>query len=170
MFLMTEGVLALSKDNFVSKYCRPFRLRSHWIPLTIAVVLSLAGFLVAFINKNRLNKNHFVSWHALFGLIGLISSIPTCLNGIPVLYKKEIKKYISPKIAKFVHIATGVATVLFGGISLFLSVYSNWFQKRTSRSYVPFLYGLLCVSIATVVVLLKPIRSCTKFIVNSLKK
>ncbi|KAJ8977739.1 hypothetical protein NQ317_014956 [Molorchus minor] len=74
MFLMVEGTLLISKENMVTrklKLSHTKKERYHWIFFTVGAVLIAAGFLVVYRRKDSLNKSHFQSWHAIFGLIGI---------------------------------------------------------------------------------------------------
>ncbi|CAH0559303.1 unnamed protein product [Brassicogethes aeneus] len=165
--LMTEGVLALEKDNSLTKSLKTLiRWRTHWIALTIAITCILTAFFIVFLNKDYSNKPHFKTWHGLFGLIGTIAAVPTCINGIPLLWKMSLTHIVSPKIVKFVHVSSSIVALIFGGISLSLSVYTNWFTKHTKGSYVCFIYGVICVGFLTTWVLVKPFKYCFRFIKN----
>jgi hypothetical protein len=162
---MSEGILSLAKDNILTGTLpKLIRLRLHWIFQTIGLVLILIGFTVVFLNKNYLNKTHFKSWHGLFGFIGVVCSVPTCLDGILALYHGALRHYIRPRINKFLHIASGVATFVFGGLALVLSVYTNWFARHSNNNILTFVVGLALVSVAVVWTLVPPAIACCRHI------
>ncbi|XP_044257916.1 transmembrane reductase CYB561D2 [Tribolium madens] len=163
MFLMTEAILSLSKENlFTGTLPKGIRVRLHWIFQTIACILITIGFVVVYINKDYLNKQHFMTWHGLLGLIGLIFCIPSCLNGIAALYHGSLRQLVRPKIIKFVHILSGIVSFGFGGAALILSVYTKWFERHSNGNIVTFLLGLAFVSIAVVWTLVRPVITCCR--------
>ncbi|XP_018570194.1 cytochrome b561 domain-containing protein 2 [Anoplophora glabripennis] len=165
MFLMSEGILALSKESILRKKFKisgSLKIFLHWTSLTAAAILILIGFLVITINKNRLNKYHYTSWHGLLGLIAVITYIPPCINGVATLYGKDLKAYLNPKIVKLVHVVTGTLCFACGGISLILSVYTKWFARRTNSNLFVFLLGLVITIFPVIWVVQRPlIKSVT---------
>ncbi|RZB39691.1 zinc finger protein 532-like [Asbolus verrucosus] len=156
MFLMTEAILSVSKDNlFTGTLPKAIRVRLHWIFQAIALTFITVGFAIVFINKNYLNKTHFKTWHALFGLIGVVSTIPSTISGVAALFNVNLRHYIKPKINKFIHIVSGIATFGFGGLSLILSVYTHWFARLSNGNIITFALGLGFVVTAVVWTLTK---------------
>ncbi|XP_050297075.1 probable transmembrane reductase CYB561D1 [Anthonomus grandis grandis] len=148
MLLMTEGFYAINKYNtyWRLKTTGGLRVKVHVTVLALGYTLSVIGFAIVYINKENKGKHHFVSWHGLFGLIGLICTFPPVLNGLVLWYKKELASYIpSPKLVKFVHVMSGTLAFTFGALALVLSVYTNWWAKRSNRSDYWFYVGLLSV-------------------------
>nr|XP_023018549.1 cytochrome b561 domain-containing protein 2-like [Leptinotarsa decemlineata] len=163
MLLMTEGILIISKENPVVRKLRlnhTWKLRYHWIILSIALLLVFIGFLIAVVNKNRLNKKHFKSWHALFGLISLVACIPAVINGTAALFDVELKKYIKPSIIKLIHQASGTIAFLFGGLAVVLSVYTKWFAKSSNNNKYLFLLGLATTLYSVIWTLQRPLLKC----------
>ncbi|XP_030767406.1 cytochrome b561 domain-containing protein 2-like [Sitophilus oryzae] len=146
MLLMTEGLFAINKYNTYWRFKTKggFRVKIHWITTSVGYTLAVIGFIIAYINKNLKNKDHFVTWHALFGIISLACTLPPIINGIVLHYKKELSAYISrPRLLKFVHVSSGTLAFLFGALSVVLSVYSNWYRKKSYRSDYIFWLGLI---------------------------
>lgn len=147
----------MSKDNIITGTLPKWlRVRLHWISQLIALVLIGTGFAIAYINKNKLNKQHFTSWHAIFGLIGIIGFIPALLDGVLALYHGALRHYISPRYNKFLHFFNGVVAYLFGGAALILSVYTKWFYRHSEGNILSFWLGLLLVIVAVGGTLLRP--------------
>lgn len=170
IFLMTEGILALNKSQtFVRKLIGKNRIFFHWLFLGVGTVAIVAGYVVAYIAKEEKSKPHFKTWHAIFGLVGVIFTVPSCINGVLTLYNKEIKDFYSPKVNKFMHVLSGTLAYLFGGLSAILSVYTKWFERRTNNSYVTFVIALILISTVIIWTLIKPMRGCSKRFIKLLR-
>lgn len=161
--LTSEAVLFISKENPVIKQItRNWKLRWHWGLLTLAALCIAVGFAVAVVNKNQLNKEHFKSWHAIFGLLAVMGFIPPVINGIPALYDVDLKAYIKPNFTKTVHQASGTVGYIFGGLALILSVYTNWFASYIDNSKYVFLIALISVTFSFVWTLQRPFLKCLR--------
>lgn len=154
---MTEAILVITKVNVFSKQLtHAVKVRYHWTIQFVAVALSVAGFVIVIISKNRGGRSHFYTNHGIFGLLGIIFSVLSCLNGIATLYHKDLRVYVKPNLNKLIHIACGSLAFLFGGISLAFVVYtSHWFEERTNEPVRIFSSVMLIVS--TVWTLIRPI-------------
>lgn len=154
---MTEAILIISKANVFSKpLTHAAKIRYHWIIQFVAVALSVAGFIIVIVAKNRGGRSHFTTNHGIFGLLGIIFSVLSCLNGIATLYHKDLRTYIKPNLNKLIHIACGSLAFIFGGISLAFVVYtSHWFEERTNEPVRIFSSVMLIVSV--VWTLIKPV-------------
>ncbi|KAJ8953014.1 hypothetical protein NQ318_015376 [Aromia moschata] len=167
--LMTEAVLMLSKENVIPKQLKlnhTIKERLHWVFLTIGALLIAAGFIVVTISKNEKNKEHYTSWHGIFGLIGMIAYIPPCINGIPLLYRRDIGDYVNIRIVKFVHIIGGIVSLTCGGLSLLLSVYTKWFARHTQQSQFIFYFSLLIVAFPVIWTIQRPLLKCVRGVFN----
>ncbi|KAL1490514.1 hypothetical protein ABEB36_013195 [Hypothenemus hampei] len=147
MLLMTEGLLSINKYNtfWRQKTKGSFRVKVHFVTISGGYLLSTIGSAIVYINKEKLGKSHYQSWHALFGLIALISAIPPLINGLALWYNKElaIKK---PKLVKFVHVLSGTSSFTFGALSLLLSVYTKWYKRKSNNSEFVFYLGFITLS------------------------
>lgn len=148
---MFEAVLALTSTNRItSSLSYADKVKSHWILQSIALVCVFAGVLVVFVNKNNLNKEHFTTWHGTFGLFATLSCFPAALHGTATLYNQKIKRYLKPKVTKTLHLMSGITTLALGGITLFLSVYSKWFERNTNRNYFVFVTAQIAVGFTVI--------------------
>ncbi|KAL3276708.1 hypothetical protein HHI36_012078 [Cryptolaemus montrouzieri] len=162
MLLLSEGVLVLNKDNsFLKNIIGTNRIFFHWTTTSVSLVFIVIGFVIAFKNKSDKNKAHFKSWHALFGLLGAIFATLNGFFGVLTLYNRELKNLFSPKLNKFTHILVGTLACLFGGISSILSVYTKWFERKTS-DHLTFGIALFLVTFAVIWTLIKPVNSVSK--------
>lgn len=173
MFLMSEGILALSKESVLRskfKISGSLKILLHWSGLTVAAILIGIGFIIITISKNLRNKHHYTSWHGLLGLIAIIAYIPPCINGVMTLYGKDLKHYVKPKIVKLVHVVSGTLCFVCGGLSLILSVYTNWFARKTDRNFYVFLFALVVAAFPIVWVAQRPLIKSVKNIAKLFSK
>lgn len=146
---MTEAILIVNKTNvFSKKLTKSQKVKYHWIIQFLAVALSVSGFIIAVIAKNRGGRSHFTTNHGIFGLLGILFSMLSCINGIVTLYHVDLRQYIKPNLNKLIHIVCGSLAFLFGGISLvFVVLTSYWFENRTSEPVRIFSAIILIISI-----------------------
>ncbi|XP_045462510.1 transmembrane reductase CYB561D2-like [Harmonia axyridis] len=155
---MTQGLLALHAVNpVVKKLLGKDKVFNHWVIETVGLVGSTLAFSCGYKDKTEKNEAHFQTWHAILGLLGYALSIFSGLNGIPALYRKELKAYVSPDWNKYFHIVTGSLGFFFGGLSLLASLYSNWYIKKTHASETSFILGLFLITSVVAWALVKPI-------------
>lgn len=162
-------MLFISKENPVVRQLKlnhTWKLRYHWILLTAATGCIIVGFIVVFVNKNHLKKEHFKTWHGLFGLLSLIGGTPAIINGIGALYDVNLKNYIKPNVIKLIHQASGTAAFIFGGVTLILSVYTNWFTKNSGGNKYIFLTALIMVLYSFLWTLQRPFLKCLRKMFN----
>ncbi|KAK9872346.1 hypothetical protein WA026_017805 [Henosepilachna vigintioctopunctata] len=158
MVLMVQGLLVFHGISpIVKKIFGNDTIFIHWLMETIALVGASIAFICAYQDKENKNKYHFVTWHGIFGLIGYSLCMLSGLNGVPTLYRKELKKFISPKWMKFVHILTGTIGFFFGALALVMSCYTKWFAKRTSSSLISFIIALFLVSSVVIWTIVRPV-------------
>ncbi|XP_045478369.1 transmembrane reductase CYB561D2-like [Harmonia axyridis] len=157
MLMMVQGLLVFRGINpILRKFLGKDTVFIHWVIETIALIGATMGFICAYQDKVNKNKEHFITWHGIFGLTGFSFSILSGINGIPTLYRKELKNYISPKLNKFVHILTGTIGFLFGGLSLIMACYTKWFAMRTTHSLISFCIAIFLVVNVVIYTLLRP--------------
>ncbi|KAL3288299.1 hypothetical protein HHI36_002747 [Cryptolaemus montrouzieri] len=159
MVMMVQGLLVFNGVNpLFKKIMGKDQIFIHWVIETIALIGASLGFYCAYEHKVENNKEHFTTWHAWLGLIGYVLCIVTGLNGIPTLYRKELKNWISPSWNKQFHFVTGTIGFGCGGVSLILACYSKWFARRTSNSFVTFCIAVFLVASVFVWSIIKPIN------------
>lgn len=164
MLLMTEALLMLTKDNiFSNRITYTWRVRWHWMMQVVAIAMSLAGFIIIFIYEDGEDEHgskgsHFGTSHGLYGLISMILGlIPTCLSGIPALFSFRLRAVIPPKINKFIHATSGIASVVFGGVTMVLSLYTGWFTWKTNGDEVTFTICYIAIVFGIVWALVRPL-------------
>lgn len=164
MCIMTEGVFILTKNNFLAdRISHTWRVRWHWILQVVAMVCTIAGFTIVVVNKNLKNKEHWKSWHGLLGLISVICAvIPTCITGVPALYHRDLRDYISSRLNQLIHSLFGITCLILGSITMLLSLYTKWFARRTESSLLVFNICWMIMFVPLVWSLFAPIKKAIK--------
>ena len=129
---MLEAILMFSKSSsLVPSAPRATKVKYHWILQVLAVVSIIGGFLAIFINKNKRNKPHFVSWH---GLLGGITAFMACFQmtmGPALLYPTlPIVNKFKLAMMKKLHALSGTIIFMSSCLVIFLGFYSNWFVSK----------------------------------------
>lgn len=156
---MTQGLLALHTVNpVVKKLLGKDKVFNHWVIESVGLLGTCLGFTCAYKDKWDKDEPHFVTWHAIFGFVGYALSLFSGLNGIPALYRKELRNYISPEWNKYFHIVTGTLGFIMGGLSLLCSLYSNWYIEKTRSSPTSLILGMFLITSVIVWASLKPIE------------
>nr|CAH7721389.1 unnamed protein product [Callosobruchus chinensis] len=163
MFLMYEGIIVISKENPIGRYfglTHDLKNRWHWILITAASFLILAGFAVIYTYKNNEGKEHFKSWHGLFGLLAMVVCLPSVLNGTATLWEPKLKNIVDPYLTKLIHQCCGTVALVFGGLCTILSIYSKWFVYTSGGNKYLYLVGLVCTVYSFVWILQRPLLKC----------
>ncbi|XP_044751247.1 transmembrane reductase CYB561D2-like [Coccinella septempunctata] len=168
---MTQGLLALHTVNpVVKKILGKDKVFNHWVIESVGLLGATLGFIAAYKDKIDKAEPHFFSWHAFLGIIGYALSLLSGLNGIPALYRKELKQYISPELNKNIHIITGTLGFIIGGFSLIVSLYSNWYTERTRSSPTSFILGVFLITSIMVWASIKPIGKVKNMLLKGFSK
>jgi len=86
--LMGEGVLFARKAGITTgKDARATLMANHARLQLLALVFSLAGFATIYINKERLGKPHFKTWHGSLGLGVVLASLGVSAGGAAIYYR-----------------------------------------------------------------------------------
>lgn len=169
--LMAEAVMAMSQDNPLSgKFGRSLRVQMHWILQALAASFIFIGFLIIVVNKNLHNKNHFHSWHAIYGLITVIMVGMASTGGVAALYSIRIKQFIRPALIKLIHNIAGIVTYIFGAITMILAMYSGWFTTRDSYSYATQVICIFLIVVSTISTLQNAVRAAYTRLVQTCQR
>lgn len=109
--------MVLSKDN-VLFFLHPSVQRTvrahHWIIQILAAICNIVGFVAIIVNKNQGGRSHFVSNHAIVGLVATILCFVTCAGGFVTLYATKFKDWIKSSYNKLIHTIVGILTFVLG--------------------------------------------------------
>ncbi|XP_045501750.1 uncharacterized protein LOC123698958 [Colias croceus] len=124
--LMSQGILVISKYNYWSMYLtRRHRIYSHLILQVLSIVLITIGSVLMFQQK----KINFNTIHGILALCALIMSIMSSLDGIILMYARNISNYISSFWLKCGHYILGAAGLICSSASLCYAFKKGSFRK-----------------------------------------
>lgn len=130
---MSESIMCFSNENiFTHRLDHKGRVRAHWVLQVITAILTMAGFVVAVVHKFKLDKHHFKTNHALYGLIAVIGTALTMAGGVWTLYSYQLRGYLRPVHAKILHSAVALINYFLITVTVLMGFYSNWYGKHGS--------------------------------------
>ncbi|KAH0554724.1 transmembrane reductase CYB561D2-like [Cotesia glomerata] len=152
--LLMEGIFAISgESNLTSRIKRTQRVTIHWILVTSGLILMFIGLIIAIINKNRLNKRHFVSTHAQLGLGAIVISCVVTLVGTVALNSRWLYPHVRPVVIKVAHAFGGIAmSVIFVATNI-----NGTYKHSFPGGYVGRDFVFACYFFGTLLLLFKPI-------------
>ncbi|KAG5864027.1 hypothetical protein JTB14_035153 [Gonioctena quinquepunctata] len=122
--LMAEGVILLSESNvWTLRLDRIKKAYLHGTLLGISTIALSVGIIFEVVAKDGRDEEHFVSGHAITGLISWILAMVSVLIGLFAAYAHNLKNFIKPVILKFVHNSVGIICYAVGITSLSLGLY-----------------------------------------------
>nr|CAD7409241.1 unnamed protein product [Timema poppensis] len=156
--LMAQAIMAMSHDNiFADKLSRQGRVRAHWVLQAFAAIFIFAGFLVIVVNKNLNDKPHFMTIHAIVGLISVILVGLASSGGVATLFSLRLKMLVRPAVMKLVHNILGIVTFSLGVICIILGLFSKWFSDN--GGYAAQVICTVVVALAGVLTLESAVKS-----------
>ncbi|XP_058457191.1 probable transmembrane reductase CYB561D1 isoform X2 [Malaya genurostris] len=151
--LMSQAILTLSGANLLT-YKRHYKTRIyvHWILQTVAVVLITIAFVCIFLNKVRMNKAHFQTTHAIFGIITIILSSISICGGVFSKYGFQLRQLVRPIYSKIGHAIVGTVTYVLSTTTIALGIYSKWFQEdNNGQVRMALLVGIIAVALYVII-------------------
>ncbi|PSN54870.1 hypothetical protein C0J52_12414 [Blattella germanica] len=129
---MASAILALSPDNLVIATFPSLKKSSRFIHAVlqgIGLISIIVGFATIIVYKNENGSNHFVSYHAITGLVTVICSFLTCAGGLLTYFAVNLKDIIKPSYNKIGHGIFGIFTFSLGiaaeGTGFFTSAFEG---------------------------------------------
>lgn len=130
---MTEAICCFIEPNIPTLGLGAVRRKQlHWILQAIGGCSITVAFVVIVLNKNRLHKAHFTTWHGLFGLLAVIATGLGLLGGVVALYSVQWRSqlHVRPAVVRLAHAGLGVLAYGLGAVSLALGLQSSWFGEH----------------------------------------
>lgn len=154
---MTSAVNAITPGDLATEWM-PIRLRSarHWVLQVVGGIVLLTGFLIIVMNKIIIDKPHFSSLHAKFGLAALFFMVTTMLGGIGALYSLKLKHYLAPLYTKLLHASVGLITFILGIITISLGLFSDWWDNKVGDNILRYT-SLSLVMLIMLFTILRPL-------------
>ena len=120
---MAEAIVVLTGENvWTRRLTRRSNSHLHWILQVLGAVCSIAGIYVMY----RRKKRHFVSTHALLGIISVGGIAVLFLSGLPALFAARLRKTVRPVIGKFIHNFLGILCFAIGMASQCYGYKKRW--------------------------------------------
>lgn len=153
---MTEAILCFNNQNALTyNLSHKDKIKVHWILQTVAVISVAIGYTAIFVNKSLHNKQHFHSYHSIFGTAAVVSLALTIAGGIGAKYNSIFTGYVKPVYVKVAHSIGGVASYTLGLFTIILGLYTHWFHRNSTTWSI---YVCLIVILYVLLnVILKPI-------------
>ncbi|XP_023310513.1 uncharacterized protein LOC108907711 [Anoplophora glabripennis] len=121
---MAEAIIVFAGDNLWSQGLeRPKKNWVHGVLLGISIVALTAGIACEIWNKNDRGFQHFVSDHAITGLVSWLLAFVSIILGLFSWHAQGLKNIARPLIFKFIHNFIGIACYAIGIASLCLGFY-----------------------------------------------
>lgn len=109
---MAEGILTLYSANVWSKMTKKFtKTTLHWVLQVFGSGFGIAGSALIIDLKDG---NHFVSIHAITGLISMVFLVITFLNGITAYYATKLRGCVKPVYNKLFHNCAALMAFVVG--------------------------------------------------------
>ncbi|XP_059061844.1 uncharacterized protein LOC131854725 [Achroia grisella] len=165
--LMAEGFLCLVPENsWTLTISLVNKRRIHWILQVMGSSLAIAGSYIIM----ELKEAHWETLHGSYGLVALICTIISLVNGLTSLYAYELSKYIRipPNLSKVPHILIGVIAFVTSSISLCygydMYFFRNWLTPRLGTISIVF------TATFTSIIIINPMTLAINKIINIFKK
>uniref|UniRef100_A0AAG5DKD4 ascorbate ferrireductase (transmembrane) n=1 Tax=Anopheles atroparvus TaxID=41427 RepID=A0AAG5DKD4_ANOAO len=130
LILMSQAVLTMSGTNYFTHRCNHrTKVFLHWLLQAVAGILITIASVCIFLNKVRLQKSHFQTLHAIFGLVTVCFTLASIAGGVATKYAFQLRQYMRPIYSKLIHGIAGTVAYLLGVSTIGLGVYSRWFQE-----------------------------------------
>jgi len=126
--LLTEGVLLYRKPS------PGWRVSVHWALQAAGLTLAILGFLAIWRNKEDGGKLHFTTYHGLTGILTLAFLVLQAVGGNVANFSVALSKNISlirPRQVKAAHRSAGALALAATSASVFLALFSFWFNAVT---------------------------------------
>lgn len=130
---MTEAICCFIEPNIPTLGLGAGRRKQlHWILQAIGGCSITVAFVVIVLNKRRLGKEHFTSWHGLIGLLATIAAGVGLLGGVVALYGVQWRSWlrVRPAVVRLAHAVVGVLAYGLGVAAVALGLQSSWFGEH----------------------------------------
>ncbi|XP_018567751.1 cytochrome b561 domain-containing protein 2-like [Anoplophora glabripennis] len=163
--LMAEAIIVFAGDNLWSQGLeRPKKNWVHGVLLGISIVAVTAGIACEISRKNDRGAPHFVSDHAITGLVSWLLAFVSIILGLFSWHAQGLKNIARPVIFKFIHNFVGIACYAIGIASLCLGFYIGSFRRLVTDDQLKSLVAL--VAIITFWSCLAAFKSCYSQVKN----
>ncbi|KAJ8720222.1 hypothetical protein PYW07_012265 [Mythimna separata] len=135
--LMAEAILSLSPYNTWSLHLKLVdKRRAHTVLQVVGSILAIVGSFIKIMEKaNNPNSTNWSSLHGIFGLIALVFTVASLINGFASLYAHELRKCLPSKLSKITHICFGIVVFVSANICLCYGFEKGMFRNWVSPTH-----------------------------------
>ncbi|XP_045774249.1 uncharacterized protein LOC123873447 [Maniola jurtina] len=127
--LMSEAILALCPHNSWSSGLKLVdKKRTHTILQILGSTLAIVGSILKMLDKST----NFNTLHGQFGLVAMVFTTVSLVNGLTSLYAYELRNYIPGNFSKIPHIIFGVVAYVTSLICLCYGLDKGFFKNWTA--------------------------------------
>ncbi|ENN74708.1 hypothetical protein YQE_08825, partial [Dendroctonus ponderosae] len=145
--LMAAAIILFSEDNMITLYIP--RTKRYWIHgglLLLSCIFVTIGIAVETDSKTKHGRDHFVSKHAILGLVSWILVFASIICGVVAANTRTFSRFIRPVFAKLVHNFLGLAGFSIGVASLW-EMLGHIERYLSDSAFIGLKYGLAFVTI-----------------------
>ncbi|VVC94405.1 unnamed protein product [Leptidea sinapis] len=149
--LMAEAILSLSNDNGWSSSMKlKDKRRAHTVMQVVGSLLALFGSFEKMYDKST----NFNTMHGIFGLIAVVFTSVSLVNGLASWYAYEWRKCCPGNVSKITHICFGSFAFIAASICLCYGFDKTWFRMWATE---PFTYTLITfTALLTFIIIINP--------------
>jgi len=144
---MSQGILLFSShSSLIPSASRSKKINYHAYILLVMLAIIYIGQTVIYTVKESKGKQHFTTWHGLFGVITVMYTTVQVLAGIFVKYASMFKlpKTLTLADLKLYHGTSGCVLFLLSCATLTLGLSTDWFTSHANE----YVRGLTLVAVA----------------------
>lgn len=133
--LMTEAICCFIEPNIPTLGLHATRRKQlHWIMQCVAASSITAAFVIVLLNKQRIGKPHFATWHGLLGLLSIIASGVSMLGGLLALYAVQWRRWLRlrPALVRLLHSGAGIVAYGLGMVTIGFGCYSPFMAENAT--------------------------------------
>lgn len=134
--MLFPQAIAFFDSDLHSSFSHKERVKYHLYCQVAGIICAFIGFIAIYVNKNLYGKNHFTSYHGLSGLLVMIVVAFVGIGGSLTYYSFSLRTYVRPVVLKIFHSGGGILTLIAGGLTVILGLYSHWYQKFGAASLI----------------------------------
>ncbi|CAK1543090.1 unnamed protein product [Leptosia nina] len=149
--LMAESILSLSADNGWSGVLRfKDKRMAHTILQVGGSALALVGSFLVMVDKTV----NFNTLHGQFGLVAVVFTAVSLVNGLTSLYAFEWRRFCPGNISKITHICFGIVAFASSSISLCYGFDKFSFRLWASDAFTN--ATIACTACFTTIIIINP--------------
>ncbi|XP_072949966.1 uncharacterized protein [Epargyreus clarus] len=163
--LMAVAILSLSPNNGWSAFLTlRDKRRVHTVLQVMGSALAISGSFIKILNK----EVHWNSLHGKYGLVALVFTTVSLVNGLSSLYAFEWRRCLPGNLSKLTHICFGIVAYATSSVSLCYGFDKVFFRAWATEAFATTLIAF--TGIITFIVIFNPIITFFSKSMNIIKK